>query len=411
MRIAVIVDSFPKLTETFILSPITGLIDLGHDVHIFSAWPRRDEPKVHTDVIKYGLLEKTTWPAPTPRSRFVRPFIAAWLFLSGLFTRPRRTILLFWLLVTDLRSFSLRKLFFLANFPMRDFDIVHCHYGHNGILGLELRRIGALSQKTKIVNSFHGYDEHILSAHAHRTQYRMLWRDADLFTACTVFTKDKIVSLGADPAKIEVLPLGLNVEKFTPVQRTPHAGGAVNLITVARLVEKKGIACTIDAIASLKDRFDVRYRIVGDGPLRGELEERVRRHSLESIVSFMGALDQDTIIGLYRQSDIFLLTSVTASDGEMEGQGLVIQEAQACGLPVISTFHNGIPEGLVDGRTGILVPEKDPAAIVRALETLLRDPEKRLAFGRAAREFVEERYDIRRLNKRLEGIYMKLAAG
>jgi colanic acid/amylovoran biosynthesis glycosyltransferase len=409
MRIAVIVDSFPKLTETFILAPITGLLDLGHDVRIFSAWPRHDEPAMHADVIKYGLLEKATWPAPTPRSRLVRPFVAAWLLITGILTAPCRTILLFWLLVTNLRSFSLRRLFFLAAFPSEDFDIVHCHYGHNGVLGLELRLIGALSAKTKIVTSFHGYDEHILSARAHQTQYRMLFRDGDLFTACTTFTKQKIVTLGADPAKVEVLPLGLRMDRFTPPERTVRPGQPVNLLTVARLVEKKGIAYTIDAIASLKGRFDVRYRIAGDGPLRDELQERVRRYGLQDVVSFLGAMDQGALLRLYREADIFLLTSVTASDGEMEGQGLVIQEAQACEVPVISTFHNGIPEGLIDCETGILVPEKDSPAIARALETLLTDPTRRQAFGKAGRRFVEDRYDIRNLNARLVAIYTRLS--
>jgi colanic acid/amylovoran biosynthesis glycosyltransferase len=411
MRIAFIVDSFPKLTETFILSPITGLIDLGYDVRIFSAWPRNDEKSMHPDITKYNMLKRTSWPAPTPSSRLVRPLIAAWLFVSGLFTRPRRTVLLFWLLITNLRRFSLRRLLFLSAFPDEEFDIVHCHYGHNGILGLDLRRIGAISARTRVVTSFHGYDEHILSVRSQNSEYRMLWRDADMFTACTTFTKDKIVSLGADPARIEVIPLGLRMEKFTPPQRTLQSGQPVNLITVARLVEKKGIGYTIDAINMLKGRFDLRYRIVGDGPLRDELWEKVREHGLEDTVTFCGSLAQDKIIDLYRQADIFLLTSVTASDGEMEGQGLVIQEAQACGVPVISTFHNGIPEGLVNGETGILVPEKDTAAIVSALEFFLQNPQKRLDFGKAARRFVEERYDIRNLVARVEALYKKLLTG
>lgn len=411
MRIAVIVDSFPKLTETFILAPITGLLDLGHDVRIFSAWPRHDEPAIHSDVVKYGLLERTKWPAATPRSKLLRPFIAGWILLIGLFTSPCRTIRLIQLLVTDFSSFSLRKLFFLSSFPSDEFDIIHCHYGHNGILGLELKRIGALAAQTRLVTSFHGYDEHLLSSEAHRARYRKLFAECDLFTACTHFTKQKIVSLGAESSKVEVLPLGLRMDRFTPAERKSGSRGPVNLVTVARLVEKKGIRYTIDAVACLKDRFDIQYRIAGDGPLREELREQVSRLGLENIVALLGAIDQDAILALYRESDIFVLTSVTASDGEMEGQGLVIQEAQACGLPVISTFHNGIPEGLVDGETGILVPEKDVPAIVRALETLIQDADKRLAFGRAARQFVQDRYDIRNLTAQLEGIYRRLLAG
>ncbi|HSV27881.1 MAG TPA: glycosyltransferase [Sedimentisphaerales bacterium] len=410
MKIAFIVDSFPKLSETFILDQITSLIDLGHDIRIFSVWSRINEQAVHSDVAVYGLLERTAWPAPTPRSRFVRPFIAAWLLLAGLFTSPYRTIPLFRLLVANLRDFSLRKLRFLMAFPSDDFDVVHCHYGHNGILALQLRQIGALSSRTKIVATFHGYDEHIQPVEALRAQYKPLFREAALLTVNTLFTRNKIVELGADPEKVVVLPVGLRMDRFVPCAKDPSPGRVVRILSVARLVEKKGLTYAIDAIALLKDRFSLAYTIAGDGPLRAQLEEQVRRLGLGSVVSFAGAVNQALILEMYARADIFLLPSVTAGNGEMEGQGLVLQEAQACGIPVVSTLHNGIPEGVLDGQTGVLVQEKDAKALASAIEILVNDASKRREFGAKGREWVEARYDIRRLSDRLTQEYERLAS-
>ncbi len=111
---------------------------------------------------------------------------------------------------------------------------------------------------------------------------------------------------------------------------------------------------------------------------------------------------------LYRSSHLFLLPSVTAGDGDMEGQGLVLQEAQAAGLPVVSTRHNGIPEGVRDGETGFLVPERDPAALAERLTYLVEHPEVWPAMGHAGRALVEAEFDIEILNDHLVDIYRSL---
>ena len=108
------------------------------------------------------------------------------------------------------------------------------------------------------------------------------------------------------------------------------------------------------------------------------------------------------------ESHIFILSSITAKDGDQEGQGLVLQEAQAMGLPILSTYHNGIPEGVVDKKSGFLVPERDVDALADRLNYLIEHPNTWQDMGKTGREFVEKKYDIKKLNQKLVEIYQRL---
>ena len=134
---------------------------------------------------------------------------------------------------------------------------------------------------------------------------------------------------------------------------------------------------------------------------------KVNRLSLQETVEFLGSLPSNQVRRLYRRAHLFILPSVTASNGDKEGQGLVLQEAQAMGLPVISTRHNGIPEGVLDGESGFLVPEKDPKALEEKILYELANPNLWGPLGRRGHKFVAEKYDIKILNKQLEQIYQE----
>ena len=129
---------------------------------------------------------------------------------------------------------------------------------------------------------------------------------------------------------------------------------------------------------------------------------------IKNYVKFLGGVEQEKVLDLYKQAHIFLLSSVTASNGDREGQALVLQEAQAVGLPIISTIHNGIPEGVRDGISGFLVPERDVEALVDRLIYLIKNQELWPHMGRAGRELVEKNYNIEKLCKRLVKMYQEL---
>jgi colanic acid/amylovoran biosynthesis glycosyltransferase len=181
--------------------------------------------------------------------------------------------------------------------------------------------------------------------------------------------------LGCPENKIYKLPVGLEISQYNFYERKLTAGEKVKIITVGRLVEKKGIEYGIKAIAKVVEKNpEVVYTIVGDGVLRNSLENLILELGIAENIKLVGWMTQEQVRHLYAVSHIFMLPSVTAANEDREGQALVLQEAQAMGLPVLSTLHNGIPEGLLDGKSGFLVPEKDVEALAEKLNYLIDRP-------------------------------------
>ena len=239
--------------------------------------------------------------------------------------------------------------------------------------------------------------------------YKQLFLQGDLYTVNTEFTRQQVIALGCSEDKIFKLPVGFQISQYSFCDRQLNSGEAVKIITVARLVEKKGIEYAIKAIAKIaKDYPNIIYRIVGDGSLRESLETLVLDLKISDNVKLLGWMTQEQVRQLYDDSHIFILPSVTAADGDREGQALVLQEAQAMGLPILSTLHNGIPEGVLDGKSGFLVPERDVDALAEKLRYLVTNPEVWAKMGRQGRAYVEERYNIEQLNQQLVEIYQKL---
>jgi colanic acid/amylovoran biosynthesis glycosyltransferase len=152
----------------------------------------------------------------------------------------------------------------------------------------------------------------------------------------------------------------------------------------------------------------IEYGIVGDGPLRGEIEDLINELELKGHVRMYGWMKQEEIIELLKQSHVFLAPSVTSKEGDQEGIPVALMEAIAQGLPVLSTDHSGIPELVQDGTSGFLVPERDVEALANKLEYLVEHPEIWPELGKAGRDHVKKYYDIHKLNDRLVEIFQSL---
>jgi colanic acid/amylovoran biosynthesis glycosyltransferase len=188
-------------------------------------------------------------------------------------------------------------------------------------------------------------------------------------------------------------------------ERTLAPGGPVRLISVSRLVPIKGIRFAIAAVARLRDHgFPAEYRIIGAGPMRVELEQQVGELGLRSQVSFLGEADRNVVLREMLEAHALLLPSIEI-EGRAETQGLVLQEAQATGLPVIASNVGGIPEGIVDGETGYLTPPSDSEKLAETVVRLVSEANRWGDMGRAGRAFVESRYDNRALAARLDQIF------
>jgi colanic acid/amylovoran biosynthesis glycosyltransferase len=213
----------------------------------------------------------------------------------------------------------------------------------------------------------------------------------------------RLEELGCPREKIAVHRLGVDTRAFAFHERHARPNEGVRLLSVCRLAEKKGVEYALRAIALLRSRSpELRYDIVGDGPLRGDLEKLVIELDLSDRVVFHGACRREEVAALVGAAHVFVAPSVTARDGDQEGIPVAIMEAMASGLPVVSTRHGGIPELVHDGATGALVGERDVAGLARALHRLLDDRPSWARLGREGRRVVETEYDLERQNDRLE---------
>ena len=154
---------------------------------------------------------------------------------------------------------------------------------------------------------------------------------------------------------------------------------------------------------------NIEYIIAGDGPLKSNLEQIIKQLNLGHHVRLLGSVDHEQAIQLMRQSDILIAPSVTAMDGDQEGIPVVLMEALAMGLPVISTYHSGIPELIIDGKTGFLVNERDSAALADKLIALIDSDSVADKLSNNGIQFIKENYNVDTLNKMLANIYKQIA--
>lgn len=178
---------------------------------------------------------------------------------------------------------------------------------------------------------------------------------------------------------------------------------------VGRLVEKKGFSYGIKVFAQCFNRHkNIRLRIIGSGPLKNELTKLIKKLGLELVISLEEGKSHSEVAKAMQEAHIFMMTYLTAKSGNSEGTPSVIKEAQAVGLPIISTLHAGVPEGVLEGETGFLSEEKDIEGLSQKLNKLIEDPQLRVKFGKRGRKWVEEKFDILHQARELENIYQQL---
>jgi colanic acid/amylovoran biosynthesis glycosyltransferase len=401
MNIAFFVESFPKLSETFIINQVTGLIDDGHDVTVF-AIDKPDEAKEHAVVEEYDLLDRTVY-APVPSTYTEAASLLGTVVPRLLARHPERIgdVLKAPSFGDQAPHYLSRMLTFLDH--DEQFDICHAHFG---TVANQYGFVSDLEEHGPFVVTFYGRD---VSGFVHPDNYDAytdLWPKCDRAIGITQHVLSRTMLLGCPESKTTRLHIGVDTDEFerSPIDYPDTA--PLRLLSVARHVEKKGLKYAIDAVADCLERgVAVEYAIAGDGPLRSELERRVADHGIGDSVEFLGWQTQSEVRSRLHDAHLFVQPSVTARDGDMEGQALVIQEAQATGTPVVATYHDGIPEGLEERETGRLVPERDAEALARAIEFFEQNPESLVEYGENARSFVEANFDNTTLVERQAQIY------
>jgi colanic acid/amylovoran biosynthesis glycosyltransferase len=407
MRVAFIVGRFPVLSQTFILNQITGLIDRGHEVDIYTEqWG--DCTKVHPDVETYSLLERTYRLTSVPGNQFWRLIKGIGLFVRHFHRAPDLFLQSFNVKKYGLQAIGLWLMYSaISLIDKQPYDIVHCQFGTQGYQGLFFRHL--LHPKPKLIVMFRGHD---ISRHPQEKGihvYDELFKASDFFLANCEFFRKRVIQLGCDPNRIAVHRSGLDCDKFTFAPRSIPPDGRIRIVTTGRLVEKKGIEYAIRAVAQQARTYaNLEYWIVGDGSLRDHFQTLIQQLQCDSVIKLVGGKTEQELIDILKQTHLFIAPSVTARDGDQDAPINVLKEAMAMGIPVISTLHGGIPELVQNGVSGFLVPERDAEALAEKLGYLIEHPERWTEMGQAGRAYVEQHYDIHRLNDKLVQLYQRL---
>lgn len=389
MRVAFILKGYPRLSETFIAQEIAALERRGLDILIVSL--RRP-----TDARRHRLHD-------TIRARVL--YLPEYLLLE-----PLRVLRAWWKIRRIANYASARRLWLrdLARDPTpnrarrfgqalvlaaelpEDVKHLHAHFLHTPA---SVTRYAALLLGVPWTGSAHAKDIWTTPEWEKREKLA----SCEWLVTCTRANREHLAAL-APPGKVELLYHGIDLARFP---RNAAIGSArdgssepVVILSVARLVEKKGTEILLEALARISPALQWRFVHVGGGPLLKSLQGRAARLGIEERVTWRGALTQDEVLAEYRKADVFALASRIARDGDRDGLPNVIAEAQSQGLACVATRVSAIPELVRDGQTGILVPENDAEALARALESLVTDPARRRALGQAAQTRVREGFAL-----------------
>ncbi len=271
--------------------------------------------------------------------------------------------------------------------------LIHAHFASAGRTAIPMVRALAVP----LIVTLHGADITIRGA---AKRYKELTNVASRFICVSEFIRERALEAGFPEAKLVVHYIGIDRSLFVPSLDAASQG----VVFVGRLVEKKGCEYLLRAMQLVQQsRPDVGLTVIGDGPLRGKLEETARKLGVGC--NFLGVLPPEQVKEELRKAYVFCAPSVTASNGDSEGLGMVFAEAQAIGVPVVSNRHGGIAEVVLDGKTGLLVEERDHVALAGALERLLANGALWQSFREASMQHIEACFDLYSQTARLEEIY------
>lgn len=261
-----------------------------------------------------------------------------------------------------------------------------------------------------LITSFHGLDVSERPKNPiFRHRLRKLFQAGDIFLVRSESMKEDVINLGCEPEKIRVLYGGIDIDKFKfSERRKKEKDDTLRILMCGRFVEKKGFYYGIKAFYNLSKRNnDLELNIVGGGVLEKKLKSLVQKLDIGKRVHFLGAKPPSDIPMVMGESNIFLSPNVTSRKGDKEGIPNTIKEAMATGLPVVSTFHAGIPELVKNEETGFLVSEKDINALTEKLNLLIEKQDLRERMGKNGRKVIENKFNLSRQIRKLEKIYKK----
>ena len=387
LKIAYLLHRFPHLSETFVMREIYALRQAGVDVTVYSLMPPKhklvhEQAQELLDVTHYSPLVSGEVLAANWHYLRRKP-LSYWRALKGV---VKQTWLEPRVLALMLALFP-KSVYFARELGRESADHIHAHFVW----------IGAVA--ASVVNELNG-TPYSVQPHAFglfsrpQDDVRAELRRADKLITISNYNIRHIHALCPEIAlgDIALIPCGIETEDWKPLESKPK-NPVPHIVSVGRFEEKKGFEYLLEACAELKRR-GVAFRCSIGGNEAPELYEQIKVLELEDVVDMLGILPQPAVLELYQNADIFALACVEASNGNIDGIPVVLMEALACELSVVTSRLSGIPDLVVNGESGLLITQRDATELTDALERLIHSPELRQRLGAAGREVVLARYDI-----------------
>jgi len=287
--------------------------------------------------------------------------------------------------------------------------IVHIYFGH---IGVHLLPFLELNDRPPAIVSFHGADAQIdLDRPAFRAAMQKVFKHASCLLVRSESLGDRLIAHGAPKEKIRLHRTGLPLGEIEFIQREAPADGAWQVLQACRLIPKKGLITSLRSFAQFAKRWPrATFTIAGTGPLLDELKRTAASLGISERLRYTGFVTQPELRKLEAGSHLFLHPSELGPDGDQEGVPNAMLEAMASGLPVLATYHGGIPEAVEHGVSALLVAERDADALAREMIGLSEDPARYATMSAAAARHVAAEFDLRVQTLRLETIYTETSA-
>lgn len=398
MKLAFFLADYPVTSETFILRQISGLVRRGHDVTVIAGYVNDRVPDPLHGQISVRRIRKSL-STPDHLKRIGLGVLKATMAPGRQkLNVARRAILA--------KVFGVASdIYFLGDNHLGHYDAVVAHFGPAGVRAMLLRDAGLLSGS--IATVFHGID---MTDRGTLSKYKKLYEDlfsrTELVLPISQLWCRKLLEWGAPKSKVQVLRMGVDIDEGSAHNVDRPIQKPLRILSVGRFVEKKGLEYAITGVS----RSGVKsiYTIVGYGPLEDRLKSLAVDAENAQIV-FAGKVGHNKIFELLSQSDVFLLPSVTAENGDMEGIPVSIMEAMAAGVLVIATQHSGIPELVEHNVEGLLVEERSSDEIAKVLRDVYEGHVDACSLKLEARRKVDSEFNNILLDRDLESLLAKIS--
>ena len=390
-RVAFVLKGYPRLSETFIAQEIAALEQLGLPILIASL---RHPTDTRTHPVHAEIRAPLLYLPEYLRDEPLRVLRAWWHVRRWPGYREALSLWLgdLWRDRTANRGRRFGQALVLAHELPADIVRLHAHFLHTPS---SVVRYAAHIRGLPWSGSAHAKD--IWTSPAWELREKLA--DCDWLVTCTGTNRDYLATL-SPPGRVELVYHGLDLRRFPPYrqQRPPRDGSApddpVRLLSVGRLVEKKGTDDLLDALARLPVGLHWTLVHVGGGPLREALQQQAQRLDLDGRIHWRGAMTQDQLIQEYRDADLFVLASRIADDGDRDGLPNVLMEAQSQGLACVASRVSAIPELIDHGVTGILVEPRSLDELAGALARTIAQPALRTSLGQAGQARMSSRFGM-----------------